>query len=149
MGNVVLLRTSTHTSTHTHTHTHTLTEESFVILVTFSPGAPVGSTVRLPPLCHTHPLHPAAVCTHTHTHTHTTISGLRCICVSATANNTFSDFHLLPSRDNEEINSCVYWRYRITGTQQVWCRHIKATEDIIEELVNLAFLHQFNCSILD
>lgn len=55
-------------------HVNTLTEKSFVIFVTFSPRAPVSSTVRLPPLCHTHPLHPAAVCTDTHTHT--TISGL-------------------------------------------------------------------------
>lgn len=48
-------------------HVNTLTEKSFVIFVTFSPRAPVSSTVRLPPLCHTHPLHPAAVCTYTHT----------------------------------------------------------------------------------
>lgn len=51
-------------------HANTLTEESFVIFVTFSPRAPVGSTVRLPPLCHAHPLHPAAVCEHKHTHNH-------------------------------------------------------------------------------
>lgn len=36
-------------------------EESFVIFVTFSPRAPVSSTVWLPPLCHTHPLHPATI----------------------------------------------------------------------------------------
>lgn len=47
-------------------HVNTLTEETFVILVTFSPRAPVSPTVRLPPLCHTHPLHPAALCTGTH-----------------------------------------------------------------------------------
>lgn len=49
-------------------HVNTLTEESFVIFVTFSPRAPVSSTVRLPPLCHAHSLNSAAVCRHTHTH---------------------------------------------------------------------------------